>query len=108
MSDIREQVNYIESEDKLVIQTTYDNSALIEANKAAQNAAPEFGRYKGDMVKVGSLHEGDIVRLRNMGYDLLSPDPAEVRRALLYIQENEQFLLTVPGKPFARVRNKWV
>lgn len=107
MSDIIERAQYIDAEDKLVIKTTYDNSALIEQNKVERNASPEIGRYKGNFVKVGSLHEGDIVRLRNMGYNLLSPDPAEVRRALCYIQENERAFLTVEGKPFAKVRNKW-
>ncbi|MEN9839251.1 MAG: hypothetical protein RL177_730 [Bacteroidota bacterium] len=46
--------------------------------------------------------------MKNIGYNLLSPDADEVRRALLYIQSNEPLLLTVPGKPFASVRQKWV
>lgn len=108
MSGLIEKTSYIDSEDKLVVQTTYDNTAIIEANKAAQNNASEFGRYKGDLVHAGRLHEGDIVRLRKMGYDLLSPDAAEVRRALCYIQANESYLLTIPGKPFAKVCSKWV
>jgi hypothetical protein len=107
MSELIERVQYNEQEDRLIVQTTYDNSAVIEANKAAKNAAPEFGRYKGNLVKVGSIHEGDVVRLKNMGYNLFSSDPAEVRRALMYLQENEQHMLTVPGKPFAKVRPKW-
>ena len=106
--ELARDASYIESEDKLVVKTTYDNSAIIEANKKAQNEAPDMGRYKGNLCHVGRIHLGDVERLYNMGYNLLSPDPAEVRRALLYIQENEQFLLTVPGKPFAKVRSKWV
>jgi hypothetical protein len=104
---MKEISHYDEQSDKLVIQTSYDNTDVIEANKADQKKAPNIGRYKGDMVHVGRIHEGDIVRLKNMGYNLLSPDEAEVRRALLYIQNNEQFMLTVPGKPFSKVRAKW-
>jgi hypothetical protein len=51
---------------------------------------------------------GDVQRLINMGYNLLSPDPEEVRRTLLYIQSNEPDLLTVNKKPFAKVRTRWL
>jgi hypothetical protein len=98
---------YDERDEKMIVQTTYDNSTIIEANKQAQNDAPSIGRYKGNLVHVGRLHMGDIVRLKNLGYDVLAADPAEYRRALLYIQSNEPHLLTVPGKPFAKVRPKW-
>lgn len=108
MSELIRQSSYIESEDKLVVKTTYDNSGIIEANKQARNDASEFQKYKGNLCHVGRLHLGDIERLANMGYNLFSPDHDEVRRALVYIQENEPYLLTVPGKPFAKVRNKWV
>lgn len=107
---IVEKQTYDELEEKMVVETIYDNTAIIEANKRAQNDAPEIGRYMGKdrLIHVGSLHMGDITRLKNHGYNLLSSDPAEVRRALLYIQSNEPHLLTVPGKPFAKVRPKWV
>lgn len=92
---------------RMIQRTTYDNSAVLEANRQAQNDAPTWGRYAGTMAHVGRVHMGDIVRLRNEGYDLLSADPEEVRRALLYIQSEESHLLTVPGKPFAKQRVKW-
>lgn len=107
MTDLVETSKFDELTGQMVVQTTYDNSAIRELNLADQNAAPEFGKYKGDLCLVGRIHMGDIVRLKNLGYDLLSPDPDEVRRALLYIQGNEQTMLTVPGKPFAKHRNKW-
>ena len=53
-------------------------------------------------------HMGDIVRLKNEGYNLLSPDPEEVKRALLHIQSNERYMLTVPGTPIAKKQQKWV
>lgn len=109
-SGIIEKTTYDERDDKMIVETIYDNTAIIEANKAAQNDSPKIGSYMGRdrLVHVGSLHMGDIVRLQNLGYDVLANDPAEVRRALLYIQSNEPHLLTVPGKPFAKVRPKWV
>jgi hypothetical protein len=108
MTDLIERAHYDELEGRMVIQTTYDNSGVLEANKAAQNEAPEFGRYAGNLVHAARVHMGDVVRLKNLGYDLLSPDPAEVRRALCYMQSEERHLLTVPGNPFAKTRNKWV
>lgn len=105
---MRETLHFDEDKERVVIQTTYDNSDVLAANKAERNAAPEFGRYKGNLVHVGRIDEGDVVRLKNMGYNLLSHDPDEYRRALLYIQSNEPNLLTIPGRPFAKVRPKWV
>lgn len=108
-SGIVEKQTYDQLEEKMVVETIYNNTDIIETNKRAQNDAPEIGRYMGKdrLIHVGSLHMGDIVRLKNLGYDLLAADPEEVRRALLYIQSNEPHLLTVPGKPFAKVRPKW-
>jgi len=98
---------YDERDEKMIVKATYDNTEVIERNKAERNAAPEFGRYKGNLVKVGSIHMGDIARLKNMGYDVLAADPAESRRALLYIQSNEPHLMTVPGTPIARAKTTW-
>lgn len=104
---MREETTYIESEDKLVVKTVYDNSDVLEANKADRNAASEHGRYKGNLVHVARIDEGDVTRLHNMGYKLLSPDPEEFKRAMLYIQSNEPWLLTKPGKPIAKKRIVW-
>lgn len=108
MSGIVETTFYDDDHDRVVTRTTYDNSAVLSANEVARNDSPEFGRYKGNLVHVGRIDEGDVIRLKNMGYNLLSPDPDEYRRALLYIQSNEPNLLTVPGRPFAKVRQTWV
>ena len=92
----------------MVVQTAYDNTEVMEENLTIRNAQPESGQYKGNFCRVGSIHMGDIVRLKNIGYNLLSPDPDEVKRALLYIQSNEKHLLTVNGKPFAKNKAQWV
>lgn len=107
MTDLRETTGYDAETDSLLIRTEYDNSAVLAANLQARNEAPEFGRYKGNLVKVGSIHLGDVTRLKNEGFDLLSPDPEEVKRALLHIQSNERALLTVPGRPIGLRHHAW-
>lgn len=102
-----ETQRYDERDDKMIVKTTYDNSAVLAQNAIERNAAPEFGRYKGNLVKVGSIHMGDIVRLKNLGHDILSPDPDKARAALLYVQSNEPHLMTVPGTPIGRRKTTW-
>lgn len=107
MSDLVEKSYYDDSSDKLVVKTSYDNRAVIEANNNQRIATPETGRYKGNLVHVGRIHMGDVIRLKNEGYDLLSSDPDEVKRALLHIQSNERYHLTVPGTPISRKKLTW-
>jgi hypothetical protein len=107
MTDLIRTTLYDERDNKVINKVTYDNSAVLALNAAERSERTGFGKYKGNLVHVGRIHLGDIERLKNLGYNLLSPDMDEVRRALMYIQENEPKLLTVEGKPFAKVRNKW-
>ncbi len=107
MSNIIETTTYDELEDRMVVKTTYDNTDVLEANKEAR-INRGVNKYKGNLVHVGCFDIGDVVRLHNMGYKLLSSDPEEVKRALLYIQSNEPWLLTVEGRPFAKRMAKWV
>lgn len=107
-TDLVETSHYDESRDALVIKTSYDNRAVLASNLEARNAAPKTGRYKGNFVKVGTIHLGDVQRLKNMGYNLLSPDPGEVKRALLYVQAQETALMTVPGKPIGKTKHAWL
>ena len=108
MTDLKETSFYDEATDTLTVKTTYDNSAVIADNILTKNLQPETGRYKGNfLVKVGEIHLGDIVRLKNMGYNLLSPDPDEVKRALLYIQSEEKAHLSMPGTPISKRKQAW-
>jgi hypothetical protein len=106
-----ERMHYDESADRLIVETIYDATEVVEANQRDRQDAPEHGKYRTSrptqLVKVASVDEEHIVALRNMGYDLMSPDPDEFRRALVYIQTNEPHWLTVSGKPFAAWRPKW-
>ena len=105
---MKEELIYEQKDDRMVIKNTYDNSELLIQNREDRNTGTKSEQYKGNLVKVASISEGDLVRLKNMGYDLMSADPDEKRRALLYIQQNEQDFLTVKGKPFAKNRQRWV
>lgn len=107
---MKEEVTYDEIEDQLTVKTTYDAEPVRESNKRIKNDKSTKSpiQYSGDMVHAARFHEGDIVRLKNMGYNLLSPDPEEVRRALVYVQNNEPDLLLVNGKPFTKQRVRWV
>jgi len=98
---------YDQLEDKVINRVTYDNTAILEQNAIDRANRQGSDKYKGTLVHAARVDIGDIERLKNLGYDLLSPNPDEVRRTLLYIQSNEQKFLTVDGKPFARHKVKW-
>lgn len=106
---IKETLIYDEMEDSLSVTTSYDALPVIDSNKRIKNSknSKAIEKYNGEMVHAARFHEGDIIRLKRLGYDLLSPDQDEVRRALVYIQENEPHLMLVHGKPFTRQRIKW-
>ena len=105
---MREELFYDEADNKIIEKVTYDNSEIIEDNKRLKNDRSKREQYKGNFVKAASMDMGDVIRLKNQGYNLLSADQEEVKRALLYIQRNEPHLLTVEGKPFAKKRTVWV
>lgn len=108
MGILREETTYNEVEDKVIVNTVYDNTDVLKVNAAQRAEKVDGPQFKGNLVHVGRIDMGDIVRLKNLGYDLLSPDKDEVRRALLYVQSNEPFLLTVNKKPFAKKRAVWL
>ena len=107
MSDLLETSHYDEASDSLIVKTSYDNRAVLAENEFLRNTSPETGRYKGNLVKIGNIHMGDVVRLKNMGFNILSPDPDEWRRALLFVQSNEKGQMTVPGTPIGKKRQAW-
>lgn len=107
MSDLVETHYYDEASDSLTVKTSYDNTQVMADNIMTKNLQPETGRYKGNLVKVATIHLGDVVRLKNLGYNILSPDPDEVKRALLYIQSEEKALMLMPGKPIGKGKRSW-
>ena len=107
MSDLVETRHYDEASDSLIVKTSYDSRSVMADNILTKNLQPETGRYKGNLVKVATIHEGDVVRLKNLGYNILSPDPDEVKRALLYIQAEEKNHMLMPGTPIGKKRQAW-
>lgn len=108
MTDLETNSFYNEEKDSFITAVKYDNGAVLHSNLEAQKQAPETGRYKGNFVHIGEIHVGDIIRLKTLGYDLLSSDPEEFKRALLYIQSNERHMLKMPGNPIAKKKTQWV
>jgi len=92
----------------VVNRTTYDNSDVLRLNAEQRASKIDGAQFKGNMAHVARIDMGDVTRLYGLGYNLLSGDPEEVRRALLYIQQNEPHLMTVNKKAFAKKRSRWV
>ena len=105
-----EKVHYLEPEDRLVIETIYDPSEVIEANKAQRNSGERVtvGSKGQQLVHVARIDMDHLVALKNMGYHLLSPDPQEVKRALLYVQSMENDWMVVGGKPISEKKQVWL
>ena len=100
-----------ELHNEVVVKTTYDNSAVLRANAAERMERAGLSKYRGretaGLMHVARIHMDDIERLRTLGYNLLSGDPDETRRALTYLQAEERAHLVVDGTPFAKHRPKW-
>lgn len=109
MMELKETISYDEMGDRLIVESSYDAQPVLDSNKRIKNSlnSKAIQKYNGEMVHAARFHEGDVVRLRNMGYNLLTSDQDELRRALTYIQENEPHLMLVHGKPFTKQRVKW-
>jgi hypothetical protein len=100
---------YDESTDTLGIRTHYDPTEVIEANKEQRATGRQFVGSKGQrMLHAVRIDMDHIEALKNLGYNLLSPDPDEVRRALLYVQQHEPQWMVVDGKPIAQRKQVWV
>ena len=106
---MKENITYNDMDDRLTVETVYDAGPVVDQNKSIKlgKSSKAVEKYKGDLVHAASFNEGDVVRLKNLGYNLLSPDQEEVRRALVYVQNHEPHLMLVHGKPFAKQRIKW-
>lgn len=103
-----EKRSYIESEDLMVVETIYDpTSALEHAAHAREQGKVMLGREGRGLMLACVIPEEHIVALKNEGYNLFSPDPAEWRRALVYIQQNQQRFMATDKKVFSTHKPKW-
>lgn len=96
---------------KVAVQTVYDaEPALKEAEEARQMGDVLIGSKGQQMLKACVIPMDHITRVKEeSGYDLLSPDPEEWRKALLYIQQNHQRFMATDKKVFTgREAQKWV
>lgn len=103
-----EKLHYIEDEDAIVVETIYDTTALIEENARIRAAGPVVMGKKGqELVLAMRLDPDHIQALANLGYKVLSSDPDESRRALLYVQQHQQDFLTTDKKMIAERKQSW-
>lgn len=96
---------------KVVVTTTYDiEPALRQAEADRQAGGVVIGSKGQQMLKACEFPIEHIMRVKEeSGYDLLSPDPEQWRRALLYIQQNHERLMSTDKKVFTgREAQKWV
>lgn len=107
MSEMKETVTYDQLENKIVTKYEQDVQPILEQNHFIRSCENEHGKYKEKLVHAVSISEVDVLRLKHLGYDLMSPDQDERRRALMYIQQNEKQWLVTNGKPFSRKIKKW-
>jgi hypothetical protein len=100
---------YIEQGDTLVIKTTYDaEPALKQAEEARRMGKVQIGSKGQELTLACVIPLEHIEAVKNSGHgDLLSPDPTEYRRALVYIQQNQQAFMATDKKVFANHRPKW-
>jgi hypothetical protein len=99
---------YDEATNTFGIKTSYDPTEVIEANKAQKAQGRVMIGSKGQqMLHAMRIDIDHVEALINKGYNLLSPDPDEVRRALLYIQQNEQDWMVTDGKVIAQTKQRW-
>jgi hypothetical protein len=107
---IAETRDYIPELDRLVVTTTYDaEPAMQEAEEARQRGGVMIGSKGQQMLKACVLPLEHIQRVKQeSGYDLLSPDPDQWRKALAYIQQNHQRFMATDKKVFTgRKTPKW-
>lgn len=106
-----ERREYIPETNKVVVTTTYDiEPALIEAAEDRQRGGVLVGSKGQQMLKACTFPIEHIARVKEeSGYDLLSPDPDQWRKALLYIQQHHERLMSTDKKVFTgREAQKWV
>lgn len=104
-----EKRSYIPELDRLVVETIYDaEPAMQEAEAARQQGDVLIGSKGQQLLKACVIPLEHILRVKEeSGYDLLSPNPDQWRRALVYIQQNHQKFMATDKKVFSVHKPKW-
>ena len=111
MTRLAQRSELIEDIGKVVTTTTYDvEPALREAEEARQSGDVLVGSKGQQMLKAAVIPLDHITRIKQeSGFDLLSPDPDQWRKALLYLQQNHSRFMATEKKVFTgREAQKWV
>jgi|JI10StandDraft_1071094.scaffolds.fasta_scaffold41216_5 hypothetical protein len=93
---------------KVITQTIYDVEPTFEQNAALRTNAPVMVGSKGQaLMLAASVPMEHVLALKNMGYDLLSPDRDEMRRALVFLQSEQSKFMTTDKKVFTTRHQRW-
>lgn len=94
---MRTRLHYEAGGDALIVQRTQDVQPILDANRAAFNAAPEHGRFKGEMHRMASIPNIVIEQWLKEGINLYDKhDWPAVRRKLN--SPEYAYLRTKPGR----------
>ena len=86
---------------KIITKTTYDVEPTFEQNAQLRASGPVVIGSKGQSLTLAaSVPMEHVLALKNMGYDLLSPDRDEMRRALVFLQSEQGKFMTTDKKVF--------
>ncbi len=93
---------------KIITKTTYDVEPTFEQNAALRAQGPVVIGSKGQSLTLAaSVPMEHVLALKNMGYDLLSPDRDEMRRALVFLQSEQGKFMTTDKKVFTTRHQRW-
>lgn len=93
---------------KIITKTTYDVEPTFEQNAQLRASGPVVIGSKGQSLTLAaSVPMEHVLSLKNMGYDLLSPDRDEMRRALVFLQSEQGKFMTTDKKVFTTRHQRW-
>ena len=93
---------------KIITKTTYDVEPTFEQNAQLRASGPVVVGSKGQSLTLAaSVPMEHVLALKNMGYDLLSPDRDEMRRALVFLQSEQGKFMTTDKKVFTTRHQRW-
>jgi hypothetical protein len=93
---------------KIITKTTYDVEPTFEQNAQLRASGPVVIGSKGQSLTLAaSVPMEHVLALKNMGYDLFSPDRDEMRRALVFLQSEQGKFMTTDKKVFTTRHQRW-
>ena len=91
-----------------MLEVRQELSQIREQNAQLRASGPVVIGSKGQSLTLAaSVPMEHVLALKNMGYDLLSPDRDEMRRALVFLQSEQGKFMTTDKKVFTTRHQRW-